>query len=72
MTTLLADIERQALHCPVLHDALARYRKGDITLEVAMMAAAWTLSRMKNELLEEKAHAWARQPAVMVIRDDHS
>lgn len=57
------DIERAALHCPILHAAVHHVRTRMLTREQALTAAALALSTARIELLADATKALMTAPA---------
>ena len=57
------DIEREALHCPVLHAAVTVARQGATSRERALTAIALFLSRERREWMQREAERVALLPA---------
>jgi hypothetical protein len=62
-----ADIERLALHYPVLHDAVTLVRRGDLTREQALIAAVFALADSFQKLFREAVDRKMHETSYVVL-----
>jgi hypothetical protein len=61
------DIERLALHYPVLHQAVTLVRRGDLTREQALIAAVFALADAFQKLFTAEVDCRMNEPMVPYV-----
>jgi hypothetical protein len=63
------DLQLESLNCPVLHQAVTRANRGDLTREQALVEAAIWLSRERLARLKRDANRLMREPATAIVME---